>query len=101
MGRGWFRLGHGWLFLVVLVVWVLCVVLCWVKMLKVVFVCVSWCFFVSGCFNFSKLFRLHSQVIGSCVSCVGWFRFVIGKCGCFIMFLSCFSWLFWFLFVVG
>ena len=45
-----------------------CVVLFWVKVLKVVFVCVSWCFFVSGCFSVfrscSDCLKL-SQVIGS------------------------------------
>ena len=81
--------------------------LCCVKMLKVVLVCVSWCLFVSSCFSFFEVVQIAQsclrflEVLFGCVSCVGKFRFVIGKCGCFIMFLSCLSWLFWFQFVVG
>ena len=81
-----------------LVVWVLGFVLCCVKMLKVVFFCVSRCLFLSSCFCFfffevvqiaSNYLRLLEVPFG-CVSCVGWFRFVIGKCGCLNLFLSCF-----------
>ena len=40
------------------VAWLLCDVLCCVRMLKLVLVCVSLCSFVSDCFSFRKLFRL-------------------------------------------
>ena len=63
----WFHLGYCWFCSVVfcmLVAWVLGVALCCVKMLKVVFFCVSRCLFLSGCFCFSKLFRLPQTISG-------------------------------------
>ena len=47
-----------------LVAWVLCVVLCRVEMLKIVFVCVSRFLCCSSYFSFSKLFRLPQVVSG-------------------------------------
>ena len=62
--------------------WVL--FLCCVKVLKVVFFCVSRRLFLSSCFCFLEVVQIASnylrllEVPFGYVSCVGWFRFVIG-----------------------
>ena len=58
--------------------------LCCVKVLKFVFVCVSWCFFVSSHFSFFEVVQIASnclkllEFLFGCVSCVRGFRFLIG-----------------------
>ena len=47
-----------------LVAWVLCVVLCCVRMLKFVLVCFSLSLYVLDCFSVSKLFSLPQVVSG-------------------------------------
>ena len=58
-GFVWVTVGFAWLFLVELVAWVLCVVLCCGKLLKVVFVCVNRCLL----FQVALVFR-------SCSNCL-------------------------------
>ena len=53
-------------------------------MLKIVFVCVSWCSFVSNRFSFFEVVQIASnclkllEVLFGCASCVRGFRFLIG-----------------------
>ena len=62
-------------------------------MLTFVLVCVSLPLFVSDCFSVSKLFRLPQVVsrfwkfFSGCLSCVEWFRFLIGKLSFFEFFM--------------